>query len=309
MKFFLLTFLVVISLSGIDLATWSNTCTINKCELALDSCYFCLGQRQCITCVNSLKPECLKCLEEIFDKKNLNNLNGHQNLICSSNEEINQKACHLHCRGKYQQTGECELKNKQKTCKCKNNNFFTLTKPTESHDSTTTIPTLENTTSDYANKENSTAEILTTTSENIQNFTTKTFNKTSLVTQDENLMFTNINYSTSNETASTTASSLLNSNNCASESCSKSLDICKFCYGERQCRQCITNFDSQCSQCVDFIYDKNNLLSINNDKYLLCDASDPLQTKICNIYCRGQNVGQSSCGLIDNVQVCKCYFP
>ncbi|CAF0913087.1 unnamed protein product [Brachionus calyciflorus] len=93
---------------------------------------------------------------------------------------------------------------------------------------------------------------------------------------------------------------------CGSDTCSQSLSVCLFCYGERQCRQCLFNFNQECSACADDIFDKNNLENINGKDYLLCDSSDPLQVKICHIHCRSRNIAYGVCTKVQNIPVCEC---
>ncbi|CAF0891265.1 unnamed protein product [Brachionus calyciflorus] len=93
---------------------------------------------------------------------------------------------------------------------------------------------------------------------------------------------------------------------CGSDTCSQSLSVCLYCYGERQCRQCLFNFNQECSACADDIFDKNNLENINGKDYLLCDSSDPLQVKICHIHCRSRNIAYGVCTKVQNIPVCEC---
>ncbi|CAF1051743.1 unnamed protein product, partial [Brachionus calyciflorus] len=128
-KGFNLVFLLLVSLKSFELTTWSNTCQANSCESAFELCFYCYGQRQCKICVDSFRPECLKCLEDIYDNKHLHNLNGHHHFICESNDELNQRACHLYCRGQFHPSGECSLVNSHSVCQCNTNPDQTVSRP------------------------------------------------------------------------------------------------------------------------------------------------------------------------------------
>ena len=93
---------------------------------------------------------------------------------------------------------------------------------------------------------------------------------------------------------------------CAINSCSPFLNLCFNCFGERQCKTCITNIKSDCELCANDIYDKNNLEYIGGKEYLICDSTEPLHTKVCHLFCRGQFSQTGFCSKVQNVPVCIC---
>ena len=88
--------------------------------------------------------------------------------------------------------------------------------------------------------------------------------------------------------------------------CLTALNPCMNCYGETSCKRCITSVQPSCSKCGDDIFDENNLESIGNQKYFLCDLSDEFQVKACHIYCRGNYEDLGTCVRIGNIPACQC---
>ena len=93
---------------------------------------------------------------------------------------------------------------------------------------------------------------------------------------------------------------------CSSVECSTALNICSNCYGEINCKTCITNYRAECSVCAHDIFNKNDLETINGNDYLICDSSFSYHGKICNIFCRGQYFQTGQCIRILNIPVCEC---
>ncbi|RMZ96870.1 WD40 repeat-containing, partial [Brachionus plicatilis] len=49
-----------------------------------------------------------------------------------------------------------------------------------------------------------------------------------------------------------------------------------------------------------------DLETINGNQYLICDSGDPIQSKVCHLYCRGQFAESGKCVRENNLPICKC---
>ncbi|CAF1013692.1 unnamed protein product [Brachionus calyciflorus] len=93
---------------------------------------------------------------------------------------------------------------------------------------------------------------------------------------------------------------------CTLYGCEIAINECSNCFGETNCKRCITNIKQYCSFCAEDIFDKEILETIGNEKYFLCDNTDPFQRKICHIYCRGKLINFGDCKRIENIPACEC---
>lgn len=93
---------------------------------------------------------------------------------------------------------------------------------------------------------------------------------------------------------------------CKLNGCSFAFASCMNCFGERSCKTCITLSKPECSACADDIYNKDDLETIGDNKYFICDSSDPIQSVVCHLYCRGQFKQSGQCGIENNLPVCLC---
>ena len=75
------------------------------------------------------------------------------------------------------------------------------------------------------------------------------------------------------------------------------------------CRTCVTAQSPSCSTCVDDIFNKDDLETVNGQQYLLCDVNDPYQAKVCQFYCRAQLATFGQCAMLHNMPLCQCNFP
>jgi hypothetical protein len=79
---------------------------------------------------------------------------------------------------------------------------------------------------------------------------------------------------------------------CSVNKCLEPIQRCieKKCIGEGQCFHCLIKENFKCESCSKEIFDENNL----EKGELICLVNDPLQEKVCQLYCRGkyQNVGK-----------------
>ncbi|RNA20090.1 hypothetical protein BpHYR1_014898 [Brachionus plicatilis] len=71
----------------------------------------CFGKRGRKSCKALSKSECAVYAADIFNKDDLETINGNNYLICDSLDQIQSKVCHLYCRGQYAQSGECVREN------------------------------------------------------------------------------------------------------------------------------------------------------------------------------------------------------
>ncbi|RNA35749.1 hypothetical protein BpHYR1_036409, partial [Brachionus plicatilis] len=93
---------------------------------------------------------------------------------------------------------------------------------------------------------------------------------------------------------------------CTLSGCSFAFSSCMNCYGERGCKSCISLSKPECSICADDIYNKDDLETIDGNEYLICDPGDPIQSKVCHLYCRGQYAQSGQCVRVNNLPICKC---
>lgn len=125
---------------SIQVKFWIATCTLNECSTALNTCINCFGERNCKSCITSAKADCSTCANDIYNKDELENIGGNQYLICDNSDPIQQKVCHLFCRGQYLQTGFCVRIQNIPVCQCMTDSPTTTTRPIESS-TTTLVPT------------------------------------------------------------------------------------------------------------------------------------------------------------------------
>ncbi|CAF0727637.1 unnamed protein product [Brachionus calyciflorus] len=93
---------------------------------------------------------------------------------------------------------------------------------------------------------------------------------------------------------------------CSFSGCYITFNSCLNCFGERNCKNCITSIKPECSVCADDIYNKNDLEEIGGNQYFICDSLDNFQVKACQLYCRGQYFQSGQCLRVQNVPVCQC---
>jgi hypothetical protein len=79
---------------------------------------------------------------------------------------------------------------------------------------------------------------------------------------------------------------------CNFANCTGALEKCiqMNCYGEKQCTECVDNYDWKCFNCIDQIYDPLKQYFKNGDQIrsdFVCDNESELQKKACQMYCRG----------------------
>ncbi|RNA20441.1 hypothetical protein BpHYR1_053961 [Brachionus plicatilis] len=109
---------------------WLISCTLSGCSFAFSSCMNCYGERGCKSCIALSKPECAVCADDIFNKEDLETINGNQYLICDSQDPIQSKVCHLYCRGQFSQSGNCVRENNFPICKCSSESGSFTSDPT-----------------------------------------------------------------------------------------------------------------------------------------------------------------------------------
>lgn len=80
-----------------------------------------MGQTQCQKCIKESSNECLICSYEIFNKADLETINGESYLLCDKSEKYHNSVCNLFCRGKFQPFGKCEIVNHMPLCICQQN--------------------------------------------------------------------------------------------------------------------------------------------------------------------------------------------
>lgn len=92
---------------------------------------------------------------------------------------------------------------------------------------------------------------------------------------------------------------------CSTNNCEGTLNACSNCFGENQCKSCIST-TTGCSSCANDIFKREDLEDLGGTQYLICDSSDSLQTKVCHLFCRGQYKQTGNCVRYNNLPVCEC---
>jgi hypothetical protein len=90
---------------------------------------------------------------------------------------------------------------------------------------------------------------------------------------------------------------------CSEGDCSDAIGNCnqKNCLGQEDCIDCVTKDSFTCRTCVNEIFNKLNLIK----GQLICSINDPLQVKVCEIYCRGKYEDGGKCERDQN-QISRC---
>ena len=136
---------------------WIVTCNTNSCEKAFQNAIDnkCSGLKQCKAVIDQHYPYCSMCLQELVDKDILEEINGQEYLVCSSEEQVQSLGCELYCRVNWYVTGQCGRLGNMPVCECSNSDF---TVSTTSASTTTTSPTTtSNTTTASSTTSSSTA--------------------------------------------------------------------------------------------------------------------------------------------------------
>lgn len=96
-------------------------------------------------------------------------------------------------------------------------------------------------------------------------------------------------------------------NTCNRLNCQNALDQCKLCNGRTQCKLCLSHYNPECEICANDIFNTDDHVQIDGEYYLLCDASDSFQQKICRIFCRGEYFTESNCKRLNSIPICFCF--
>ena len=118
LAFILLFFPLVNSSNLISSKYWYFTCSSNECTTAINSCLNCLGERMCKACITNTNPNCATCANDIFNKEDLENIDGIPYFVCENSDPFQSKVCHFYCRGQYSQFGQCEINQNLPYCQC-----------------------------------------------------------------------------------------------------------------------------------------------------------------------------------------------
>ena len=121
LKIFICLFLFVSQIESNSLISqkyWYLTCSSSECTTAINSCLNCLGERMCKACITNANPECSTCANDIFNKEDLETIEGENYFICESSDPIQAKICHFYCRGQYSQFGQCVIQQNLPVCQC-----------------------------------------------------------------------------------------------------------------------------------------------------------------------------------------------
>jgi hypothetical protein len=73
------------------------------------------------------------------------------------------------------------------------------------------------------------------------------------------------------------------------------------CVGVEQCSDCVTKESFTCKSCINEVFNKSNLVKGE----LICSINDPLQEKVCQMYCRGKFNDNGKCERNEN-QIPRC---
>ncbi|CAF0716253.1 unnamed protein product [Brachionus calyciflorus] len=130
-------------------AYWLGTCIKANCEDALKLCNGCYGEHGCKSCVSSLNLECIECVNDIYNKNDLDIIGSAAYMICDSQDSLQVNACHLFCRGQYIKTGNCIDNQNIPICQCNNNQQTTIGTKLATLSSSSTTTTTKTKTSPY----------------------------------------------------------------------------------------------------------------------------------------------------------------
>ena len=97
---------------------WYSSCSSSECTTAINSCLNCLSERMCKACITNTIPNCSTCANDIFNKEDLEIINGVSYFVCESSDPFQSKVCHFYCRGQLFQFGQCEIQQNLPVCKC-----------------------------------------------------------------------------------------------------------------------------------------------------------------------------------------------
>ena len=102
----------------IQLKYWYMSCSSPECMTSISSCMNCAGERMCKSCVTNSNPDCTTCVNDIFSKEGLEDVNNEQYFICENSDPFQSKVCHFYCRGKYAVSGQCIRFQNLPVCNC-----------------------------------------------------------------------------------------------------------------------------------------------------------------------------------------------
>lgn len=95
---------------------------------------------------------------------------------------------------------------------------------------------------------------------------------------------------------------------CRRSVCHDSLIACQKCNGQKQCIICIRDSNPECFQCgLDALY-PNEIETINEKEFMICDTKDSLSNLVCHTFCRGKFYSSGQCKLFKYAPVCSCSF-
>ena len=93
---------------------------------------------------------------------------------------------------------------------------------------------------------------------------------------------------------------------CSSSTCTDALTKCAFCFGETQCKKCISDFNEECVLCASEVFSEPSF-TIGGTVYpMICDSTQALQVSVCNIRCRSEWFTNGNCVKVENAPVCQC---
>lgn len=95
----------------------SITCSTSFCKIALEPCLKCYGITQCKKCILSIEQQCFPCVNEIYTPKSII-IGKSEYQMCSGINQLDNKICHLYCRGDFYYTGACTVLNDFLVCQC-----------------------------------------------------------------------------------------------------------------------------------------------------------------------------------------------
>jgi hypothetical protein len=93
---------------------------------------------------------------------------------------------------------------------------------------------------------------------------------------------------------------------CSQGQCLDPIESClqTKCIGVEQCTDCVAKESFTCKSCINEVFNKLNLVKGE----LICSIDDPLQEKVCEMYCRGQFKNKSKCQRNENqIPRCLCF--
>lgn len=88
---------------------WIVNCLNSECINDLNTCIDlkCGTEKQCVSCVEKINPNCKECSESIYSPNEMAHIDGSDYFLCDNSIDLYLTGCSFYCRGKYRSDGYC----------------------------------------------------------------------------------------------------------------------------------------------------------------------------------------------------------